>query len=623
MEAAIESRKPLFKAIDGLVDKINGATDEQRPQLVNLLQKVQQPRLYAADLAVEKAVLDYVQLQRDWMAGGRAIVDLYLQDPALYSKEIVHYLKEMAKIQADICDRLLGLMLEHSTLGLSARELFPPLALEPGAGDLVSVEAFVKEQRRMLGGQAHLIEAHGALESTLNELEGFSASQGKALRKELTEGKAISRDWRLRELECLKRALSGRSAVTDTVFQGAAKAVLRDTRVGAAANSQWEILAYDGYEAFERIEVLDSALKQYDRAASMGKLLENAENPPVPQDLLQRFQNRLAELKTSAQEALRGQIIAEDLPQAQALPEALPVQHKKPAVKPAKKPTKRVFKSRNQETLVGDFSVQQAGEPQEMSMSDPLGVKPISYYKAEGQEDWQVRLEPPVPSVKPDLGLLNRSTAKGQRLLEGVDAFIEWVKKPTHSAPEPTSLQEMLESQARKLDETASEISQGLAALKEEERKPATVEVQTQLGQQSARLIEEARLLRIKASRDLPPSAGRFQYLLEQGEISVAEPVWTDKSTAREADFLLEYALLDEKKINAKGEKEVLWYAHFHCPAQSTRFIKKGHLKLKALRYKTYQDQLNEARNGEQVRAIKAGDISQKFADQYFFKTGD
>ena len=92
---------------------------------------------------------------------------------------------------------------------------------------------------------------------------------------------------------------------------------------------------------------------------------------------------------------------------------------------------------------------------------------------------------------------------------------------------------------------------------------------------------------------------------------------------ARLADFLLEYAILDEKKINAKGQKEVLWYAHFHCPAKSTRVINKGHLKLKALRGKTYQDQLNEARNGEQVRAVKAGDISQKFADQYFFKTGD
>jgi hypothetical protein len=380
------------------------------------------------------------------------------------------------------------------------------------------------------------------------------------------------------------------------------------------------VLQHDGYRAFERIEVLDSALKQYDLAASMARLLESAENPPVPQDFLKRFLNRLSELRSSAQEALSAQILDEELPQAQALPEA---PQGKPAVRPAKKPTKRLFKNRNQQTLVGDLSLQQSGEPQTFSMSDPLGGKPIDYYQPEGQEGWQVRLEQPAAPVKPNPGLLNSLTAKGKRQLDEVDAFIDWVKKPTNSAPEPVSLQEMLENRANELEKTASEISQGLAALSEQERKPATIDVRTRLGQQSERLTEEAKLLRIKVSRELPPSAGRFQYLLEQKEISLAEPVWTDKSTAKETDFLLEYAILDQKKINAAGKHEVLWYAHFHCPAKSTRFINKGHLKLKALRYKTYQDQLSEARNGEQVRAIKAGDISQKFADQYFFKNSD
>ena len=623
LDSVADSRQKLSDAIKQLKVQIENATVEQRPQLIKLLKTVQQPRMFAADMAVEHAALNVVRLQGERVAVMREVLELNKQEPAFYSKDIVANLSEIARVQfEEIARKFHALHGEHPDLGLSGGELFPPPYLELGLSE-IPYEAFVKEQRRVLDSMARTGKAFEELESTLDELEGFSASSAKRLRQQITAENTKSRDWRLRELECLKRTLSGRSAPSDTAVQSIARDVLKKTNVSGAADAQWEVLQHDGYGAFERVEVLDSALRQYDRAASMSKLLENAENPPVPQDLLQRFQNRLAELKASAQEALSAQILDDDLPQAQALPEALPAPHKKPAVKPARKPTKRVFKSRNQETLVGDFSAQQAGQAQEVSMSDPLGGKPINYYKAEGQEDWQVRLEPPVPSVKPDLGLLNRSTAKGQRLLEGVDAFIEWVKKPTHSAPEPTSLQEMLESHARKLDETANEISQGLAALKEQERNPATVEVQTRLSQQSARLIEEARLLRIKASRQLPPSAGRFQYLLEQGEISVDKPVWTDKSTAREADFLLEYALLDEKKINAKGQKEVLWYAHFHCPTQSTRFIKKGHLKLKALRYKTYQDQLNEARNGEQVRAIKAGDISQKFADRYFFKTGD
>lgn len=67
----------------------------------------------------------------------------------------------------------------------------------------------------------------------------------------------------------------------------------------------------------------------------------------------------------------------------------------------------------------------------------------------------------------------------------------------------------------------------------------------------------------------------------------------------------------------------MLWYAHFHCPAQSNRYIDKGHLKLEALRFKTYQDQLREARNAAQVRAVRAGDISQQFANRYFFHTAD
>lgn len=629
VNVAIENRKPVSRAVHELVEKITSAADEQRSKLVSLLQKVQQPRLYAADLAVEKAGLDCVQLVQERLGIWREIVDVYKQAPDFYRKEIIDNLEVMAGSQSNIYERLQGLLVEHSIPGLARSDLFPSATLEAGTSESFPLDAVVKEQRRLLDGQARLIEASGALESTLDELEEFSASSGKALRRKLMEelteeGHSTSREWRIRELECLKRALSARPATTDVVFHSVAKGLLRDTRVSEAAYSQWEVLEHEGYGAFERIDVLDSALKQYDRAASMGRLLESAENPPVPQDLLKRFLGRLAELKTSAQEALSAQILAEDLPQAQALPEALPVPHRKPVIKPAKKPTKRVFKNRNQETLIGDFSLQQAGEPQEMSMSDPLGGKPINYYQSEGQEDWQVRLEQPASPVKPNPGLLSSLTTKGRRQLDDVDAFIEWVKKPSNSAPEAVSLQEMLENRAKELEKTASEISKALAALQEQERKPATVEVQTRLGQQSARLTAEARLLRIKVSRDLPPSAGRFQYLLEQKEIKVAdEPVWTDKSSVREADFLLEYAILDEKNINAKGEKEVLWYAHFHCPTQSTRFIKKGHLKLKALRYKTYQDQLNEARNGEQVRAIKAGDISQKFANQYFFKAAD
>ena len=79
-------------------------------------------------------------------------------------------------------------------------------------------------------------------------------------------------------------------------------------------------------------------------------------------------------------------------------------------------------------------------------MSDPLGGAPISYYQPEGLEGWQERLEQPAPSLKATRGLLDSLAAKGKRLLDGVDAFIDWVKKPTHSAPEPTSLQEMLET---------------------------------------------------------------------------------------------------------------------------------------------------------------------------------
>jgi hypothetical protein len=623
LDSAVIRRSKLSEAIRQLNVEITNATEEQRPQLIKLLRNVQLPRMYTEYMAVEEAALKVVKLNREWVAVAREVVELNKQDPGLYSKDIVVNLSEIARVQYEgISQKLLGLHVENPDPGLSGNELFPPTYLELGPSEIPH-EAFVKEQRRVLDTHVRLIEAYEQLESTLDELEAFSVSNGKRVRENFTKGQALSRNWRLSELELLKRALSGRSTPSDTAVQSMARDVLKQINVSGAADAQWEVLQHDGYGVFERIEVLDSALRQYDLAASMGRLLESVENPPVPQDLLKRFLNRLAELKTSAQEALSTQILDEDLPQAQALPQVLPAPQKKPAVKPAKKPSKRVFRNRNQETLVGDFSVPQAGEPQEVSMSDPLGGKPINYYKAEGQEDWQVRLEPPAPPVRPDLGLLNSLTAKGKRLLEGVDAFIEWVKKPTHSAPEPTSLQEMLETRAKELDKTSSEISQGLEALKAQERKPATVEVQARLRQQSARLIEEARLLRIKTSRDLPPSAGRFQYLLEQDEISVAKPVWTDKSTAREADFLLEYAILDQKKINAAGEKEVLWYAHFHCPAKSTQFIKKGHLKLKALRFKTYQDQLNEARNGEQVRAIKAGDISQRFADQYFFKTDE
>lgn len=311
-------------------------------------------------------------------------------------------------------------------------------------------------------------------------------------------------------------------------------------------------------------------------------------------------------------------ILEHDLPQVQAPSEMPLASGKKTAVKNSpKKTSKRVFSNRNKETLVGDISEQTASGLAQISLSDPLDEQPITYSKVQDQEVYQrPEIKQPVVSLK---GLM----AKAKRYLEGMDSYIDWVKKPTNTTPEPTSLQELLESRAKEMEGTASEISRSLQQLAQEKREPAMVEVQNQLIAQSQKLREEGRLLRIQLSRELPPSAGRFQYLLEQGEVSLAAPDWTDKSTPSKAEFLLEYAILDEKSVNVNGRKNVLWYAHFHCPAQSNRYIDKGHLKLEALRFKTYQDQLREARNAAQVRAVRAGDISQQFANRYFFHTAD
>lgn len=207
---------------------------------------------------------------------------------------------------------------------------------------------------------------------------------------------------------------------------------------------------------------------------------------------------------------------------------------------------------------------------------------------------------------------------EGRQVLDGLDQLILKVGDVSSRAPEPKGQEDMLLGQARKLDSLAQTLDQMTGQLTPEQ-KPAAAALHQRLIEASRRLVTEGIYLRIDGARRLPPTVGNLEYLLDKGEVSIGSGHWVDKSSASKgADFLLEFEVLDEKAVQ-QGRRSVLWYAHFHCRERKASTWKKGHLKLKALRYMTYEDQLRSATT-RGIAAVEAANIRGDVAQKLFFR---
>lgn len=390
---------------------------------------------------------------------------------------------------------------------------------------------------------------------------------------------------------------------------GPLDAIVQAVRV--VADSQVHLLRSQNISRLDRIEVLESALTQYEQA--LDGLAYEASAAPEFAKVTEtgRLRDLIEHLRSLAEDALAG--LARE-------------QYNAGRSKRKKKRHKSIINTRRRGLLVGEVRSHLKGSAEIMEVRDPIRDQAVaSFVLDKTAGDW-VALAPSAPSAPAPTGkrsakALNQAVQDGQNLLDGADALTLNAWKQARTAQRPSELQDILEHHGERLVAAAQAIEQVLTVSNEVDlptsRRESAAQRMTELRNKAVELVEEGRLLRIHALKRQPPTAARVRYLSQQGEIMVQRE--GDRRTLG-AGSAKDY--LDEYSIKDKAGK-VLWYAHFHYPALGTAAAdySRAHLKTVEQRLHGYRKQLADSMAGKEVVAILRSQIEPPL-DKIFLQAG-
>lgn len=356
--------------------------------------------------------------------------------------------------------------------------------------------------------------------------------------------------------------------------------------LNTVSNSHIELQQHEGYTADERIAVLSNLIDKYQGELSNTQALQETGPESVRPVYGQLFIEGLQDVIAKAQAEL-----ADLIREEQHLPPVVP--NRKDRAR--KSHNKKVFKTRDKQTLVGTLRPTQPG--QELQIIDVLDNRtgqPLSSYSwhpSDGEWVQIVRGEPikpaPVPSPKP----LSTYIGSARKLIEeqaGIERSIQFQKKKLddparRESVNPSDWSDMLEAQARRLEQVAQEAqaSHGnrteLAPLLEQWQTAAKDMRQHAVAHRCDGYLRQA------------PRAENIDYLFFHGRVDI--DLVSRGTKLKGGDTLTEYA------VREKNGLKVLWYAHFHYPTAATPRgeYSAAHLKIPEQRYLTQKDLVSQA----------------------------
>ena len=413
----------------------------------------------------------------------------------------------------------------------------------------------------------------------------------------------ISRMWSYLEL-CFSREsiLQRREAL-------ALKALRLDEPLHAALTSQVELEKPNDYSMDEQIGVLESSLREYNRASIIAMSVFESEPAAVEKARFSAFLDDLSAISDNA-EARLSDLIRET---------------QEPALKPSeyaprvKQPRRRVIKTQGQRTLIG--RLREGEEPlhgEVVEVKDTVGNRVIGSYHQHAEGEWvELETRRPMPPVRESVVALSELLRRGQALLERVEPDIASAQRQARRVSEPEDMEDILVQKADKLRDLAGKLGmhEGDEQLTDETRANlATVLADLQAGE--ARLREQGRSLRIAMIKRQPPTAARVNYLYRQREVDIARVDGRkNMSGARRNDFMQEYVIRDK-------DHSVLWWAHFHYAgeADADAAFTAAHLKLPDQRFLGYKALVKAARDNKEVVSIYRSAIGKELAKRLFLQ---
>ncbi|OAE11271.1 hypothetical protein AZH11_21600 [Pseudomonas simiae] len=341
-----------------------------------------------------------------------------------------------------------------------------------------------------------------------------------------------------------------------------------------------------GYSAVEQIEVLNGVLERYERLENAVNSLFEMGSGCVRETYRAAFLDQLVVARTSLEAQLADVILTEEGFAHQ--PSVTRPTREKPA-------TRKVFKTRNRSTLVGDLRPPQPEAPGNfVDIRDPITGKTIATYLEHADEGVWVEVVPAAPAIPPTASVIRpldaiRRNAENQIAQRaGIERTIRAQQKklqdPTRSETlSPLDWDDMLTQQANKVEALANEIRRDHAT---HANADALIKRYTDEVSATRKLARE---VRAEGYKQQLPKASNIAYLWRHGFVDIN--LVSSRVPLMAGDFLTEYS------VREKNKGPVLWYAHFHYasveskPAQYTF----GHLKLAAQRIYTRKELIEKA----------------------------
>ena len=417
---------------------------------------------------------------------------------------------------------------------------------------------------------------------------------------------------RLERMSTLRELSIDRSTNTESAQEDYLIDRFNRADLNSIATSHIELQEHEGYTTDERIAVLSSLIDQYKGELSNFQALQDMGSKRLRPFFDERFATVLTQVIEQAQTEL-ADLIREE-------------QHLAPTVKtrndrPRKSQSKKVFKTRDKQTLVGTLRTPPPGQDvQIIDVLNPQTGQPVTSYSWHATEGEWVQIvqnepvkPPPAPIVKP----LATYTSDAQKLMEGqaeIERSIQYQKKKLddparRESVSPSDWSDMLENQARNLDRIAQQAEANHGD------KSETAALLTQWRAAANDMRQRAITHRCDGYLRQAPRPENIEYLWQHGRVDIG--LVNRGKLLKSKGFLTEYA------VREKNGPTVLWYAHFHYPTLATprAGYSVAHLKLPEQRYLTQKDLVTQAgKDNKRVDSILRAKIKPPQDEKLFLK---
>lgn len=383
-----------------------------------------------------------------------------------------------------------------------------------------------------------------------------------------------------------------------------------DANLTSSILAHSEMRTTTGYSTAEQMDVLKNVLERYERLENAVNSLSDMGSAYLREEYRTPFLDQLSEARASLEAHLADLILVDEGFASAPAPDS--------TIR-MKQPSKKVFKTRNKGSLVGDLRPRQPENPGNfVDIKDPLSGQIVATYHEHASEGVWVEVvtaTPPEPAPVPAVRSLKTIKEHAENILgqrAGIERRIRDQQKKLQDPSRreelsPLDWDDMLTQHADKLKALVNELNRDHPANADT---PALEK--TWLDEADA-VTTLARAVCSEGYKQQRPKASNVAYLWKHGFVDIN--LVKSRVPTKAGDYLTEYAVREKNTTN------VLWYAHFHYPAMDTHASSPsfGHLKTKAERLFTRKELIDQARANNRVLVnLEKAEIALPLAQQLF-----